>query len=478
MPASFREEYLQLLKLVKNNSKNPDLKLVKKAFEFSKNSHKSQKRLSSEPFFTHPLKVALRLAELGLDSETVAAALLHDCLEDTDADSQILKREFGKEVLDLVEGVSKLRKIAEKKREEQQVQDLEKLLLASIKDLRVFVIKLADKINNLETIKHLPRERQEQIASEALKVYAPLAHKLSMHRMRFQIEDLAFKALQPERFAELETLVEVRKRRVEKSINALISKVRKECSKAGIPVVFLKETKALYSTEEKIVRFKKTFEEIQDFMLLDLLTNSVEDCYVLLGKLHSLFKPVPRKFKDFIAMPEYNLYQALHTTVIGPFGTPIKCYISTFEMHEIAEHGVIFFLKNKNQKNLNLLKEKTKWMQSLLKPKNLKNPKKFLAKLNSELEQTIIVFTPKGDKIELPLESTPIDFAYKIHTDLGEHCWKSIVNGKQVPVSTGLNAGDIVRIVPSKTLKSKPAWLSIVKSHGAREALERKFKKL
>lgn len=477
MHSEFRESYLDLLKLVKTKSAKPDIRLVKKAYDFAKKAHSLQKRASGEPYFIHPLKVALLLADWGMDSETIAAGLLHDCLEDAEVKKADLKREFGNEVLSLVEGVTNLRQIASESRFEKDAKDLEKLLLASAKDLRIIVIKLADKIHNLKTLNFLPFERQKKIAQDAFNVYAPLAHKLSMHKARFEIEDLAFKALRPERFVELQKMIAQKKPALEKAIDSLCAELKRECAKSGIPVVFLKEEKAVYSTEEKIFKFKKSLNEIRDFVILNILTNNTDDCYLILGKLHSLFKPLPRKFKDFIALPEYNLYKALHTTVIGPNGIPVKCYISTFEMHEIADYGVIYFFRNKTAKNMSFLREKTNWVQNVLQPRSVKDHKEFIESLNSKLEQTVFLFTPKGRKIELPLESNPIDLAYNVHTDLGDHCFKSIVNGKETPITQKLNAGDVVEIIASKKLQARPSWLRIVKSHGALEALKRRFKK-
>ena len=477
MHAEFRESYLELLKLVKAKSPKHNVRLVKKAFDFAKNAHRGQKRASGEPYFIHPLESALLMADWGMDSETIAAGLLHDCLEDTEISKAVLRKEFGSEVFSLVEGVTNLEQIASESRFEKDTKDLEKLLLASAKDLRILVIKLADKIHNLKTLKFLPAERQKQIASDALNVYAPLAHKLSMHKIRFEIEDLAFKVLHPERFAELQKQIIQKKPALENAIKSLCVELKRECAKSGIPAVFSKEEKAVYSTEEKIVKFQKTFLEVRDFIILNILTNSTDDCYLILGKLHSLYKPVPKKFKDFIALPEYNLYRALHTTVISPKGVLIKCYISTFEMHEIAEYGVIYFFRNKSAKNMSVLREKTKWVQNLLKPRSAKGHKEFIKSLSSELAQSMILFTPKGRKVELPLGSNSIDFAYGVHTELGNHCLKSMANGREVPITQGLSAGDVVEIIVSKKIQARPKWLQFAKSHGALDALKRRFKK-
>ena len=275
----------------------------------------------------------------------------------------------------------------------------------------------------------------------------------------------------------MEKKIAKKKPALDNAINELVRKLKIECLKAGIPVVFAKESKSFSATEEKIVKLKKEFQEIRDFIILNIITNNVDDCYRILGVLHGLFKPVPKKFKDFIALPEFNLYKALHTTVIGLKGVPIKCYISTFEMHEIADYGVIFFFKNKSAKNMALLKEKTKWIQCLAKPQSAITHADFFQSLNSELLPTMIVFSPQGQRIELPLGSNPIDFAFHIHTDIGMHCEKSIVNGKEVPITTVLNAGDVVEIKTGKKTQASQKWLSLVKSHGALDALRRKFKK-
>ena len=478
MPYSrFREEYLALLNAIKAKSAKPDLKLVKKAFLFSFQAHKSQKRLSGEQFFTHPLDTALRLADWGMDSETIAAGLLHDCLEDTETSEQNLKRRFGPGVLELVKGVSKLAIIASKTRKSQKrVEDLEKLLLAASKDLRVLIIKLADKIHNLQTLQHLPRPDRERIALEALTVYAPLAHKLSMHRVKFEIEDLAFKTLHPERFEELKKLANSKKRLLEKHSGILQAKLKAECSKAGIPVMFSKSLKSTFAMDQKCQHTGKEPMEIEDFLIIYILTTTPENCYSILGKLHSLFKPVPGKFKDFIAVPEHGLYQALHTKVIGPNGQKVKCYISTFEMLETANYGIICFFRNPGMKNKKLLHEKLEWLQSFLKPSLLKDRKFFMEVLDLELKRDITVFTPKGDPIVLPFGSTSIDFAYSIHTTLGNHCWKSIVNGKEQSIEKALNAGETVRIIGSEKPRLRQEWLSLLKSPRAIVALKKGLK--
>jgi len=474
--AGFREEYLQLLKLVKTKSLKPDVKLVKKAFDYSLKAHSSQKRASGEPYFVHPLKVAITLADWGMDSASVCAGLLHDCLEDTSVNEAQLKREFGSEVLELVNGVTKVKKIASSSRREKRIKSLEKLLLASTKDLRVLIVKIADKIHNLQTLEFLSVADRNRIAKDALEVYAPLAHKLSMHNARFEIENLAFKCLEPEKCAEIEAKIALKRKVIEKSMDFLSERLRADCDSAGIPVVFEKESKGAFTAFKKMSDSSKGFDEVFDYSILDVLTNNVDDCYRILGKLHALYKPIPRKFKDWIAIPEHNLYQALHTTVIGPEGIPIKCYINTFEMHEIGDLGITYFFRHKDCKSARRLEEKTKWLKSLMPKEALKDSEKFEKSLADNLLPYIYVLTPDGKKVELPEGSNSIDFAFNVHTSLGLHCWKSFVNGREEKIQSPLLAGDVVRIIESEKVEARPNWLSGVKSRKAVEALKRRFK--
>lgn len=473
---AFREEYLALLKLVKVKSQKPDLKLVQRAFDYAFKCHEGQKRASGEPYFIHPLNVAITLADWGMDSASVCAGLLHDCLEDTEASEADLSREFGKEVLELVKGVTKVRLLASSSRRANRMKSLEKLLLAGTKDLRVLVIKIADKIHNLKTIGFLPKESRERIANDALEVYAPLAHKLSMHKARFEIENLAFKALQPEKFSELESKISRRIAKIEKSMNVLSSRLKQDCERSGIPVVFEKESKGPFTAFKKMNESSKGIDDVFDYSILDILTNNVDDCYRILGRLHSLYKPLPRKFKDWIATPEHGLYQALHTTVVGPDGIPIKCYINTFEMHEIGDYGITYFFSRSGSKGSKQLAEKTKWLRSLVPENEVKDLEGFEESLNAKLLPDIYAFTPEGKKVELPEGSSPVDFAFSIHTDLGMRCSKSFVNGKEFGIHEPLSAGDVVRIVSSGKPSARPSWISKVKSYKALEALKRKFK--
>jgi guanosine-3',5'-bis(diphosphate) 3'-pyrophosphohydrolase len=456
-----------------------DLGLLERAYRFSEVSHEGQQRASGEPYLSHPLEVAGLLVNFKMDVTTVTAGLLHDVLEDTKATKGDLQREFGAEIADLVDGVTKIGKLAFSSREERQAENFRKMLVAMARDLRVLMIKLADRLHNMRTLQYLPTDKARKIAQETLDIYAPLAHRLGMAKVKAELEDLALRVLHHEDYQELMRRVAKRRLEREAEINNLITLLHGKLAEVGIGSKIAGRPKHFYSIWKKMHEGGREFDEIYDLTAVRVLTNTVRDCYGALGVVHSLWKPVPGRFKDFIAMPKVNMYQSLHTTVIGPKGDPVEIQIRTYEMHRIAEEGIAaHWLYKEKRSDRDKFDDAFTWLRQLLESqKETSDPKEFLDSVRLDLfPDEVYVFTPRGDVKALPDGSTPVDFAYAVHTDVGHHCVGAKVNGKLVPLRYTLHQGDILEIVTSPTQHPSRDWLKIVKSNRARAKINQWLK--
>ncbi|MGH7373089.1 MAG: RelA/SpoT family protein [Candidatus Rokuibacteriota bacterium] len=456
-----------------------DLALLERAYRFSERSHQGQQRASGEPYLSHPLEVAGLLVNFKMDVTTVTAGLLHDVLEDTKATKGDLQREFGAEIADLVDGVTKIGKLAFSSREERQAENFRKMLVAMARDLRVLMIKLADRLHNMRTLQYLPNDKARKIAQETLDIYAPLAHRLGMAKVKAELEDLALRVLHPEDYQDLMRRVAKRRLEREAEINHLITLLHEKLGEVGIGSKIAGRPKHFYSIWKKMHEGGREFDEIYDLTAVRVLTNTVRDCYGALGVVHSLWKPVPGRFKDFIAMPKVNMYQSLHTTVIGPKGDPVEIQIRTSEMHRIAEEGIAaHWLYKEKRTDRDKFDDAFTWLRQLLESqKETSDPKEFLDSVRLDLfPDEVYVFTPRGDVKALPEGSTPVDFAYTVHTDVGHHCVGAKVNGKLVPLRYTLRQGDILEIVTSPTQHPSRDWLKIVKSNRARAKINQWLK--
>ena len=444
-----------------------NLDLVNRAYRFSELSHRGQQRASGEPYLSHPLEVAGLLVNFKMDVTTVTAGLLHDVLEDTEATKGDLEREFGREIAELVDGVTKIGKLAFSSREERQAENFRKMVVAMAHDLRVLMIKLADRLHNMRTLDYLPPDKGRKIAQETLDIYAPLAHRLGMAKVKAELEDLALRVMQPEDYQDLMRRVAKRRLEREAEINQLIAILQEKLGEVDIESKIAGRPKHFYSIWKKMHEGGREFDEIYDLTAVRVLTKTVRDCYGALGVIHSLWKPVPGRFKDFIAMPKVNMYQSLHTTVIGPKGDPVEIQIRTWDMHRVAEEGIAaHWLYKEKKSERDRFDEAFVWLRQLMESQSdLKDSQEFLDSVRLDLfPDEVYVFTPKGDVKALPEGSTPLDFAYAVHTDVGHHCVGAKVNGKLVPLRYTLRQGDIVEIVASPTQHPSRDWLKIVKS--------------
>jgi GTP pyrophosphokinase len=470
----------ELLDQVASYNPEVDRKIVRQAFALANRLHSKQRRKSGELFIFHPLGVAQILADLGMDTTTIVASLLHDVVEDTNYPLESIEAEFGKEVANLIDGVTKLGKIEFKSQAEQQAENLRKMLIAMAKDIRVILIKLADRLHNMRTICYLSKEKQHLKARETLEIYAPLAHRLGIFQLKWELEDLAFSALEPEKFAQLEKLVTESREERDQFLEKVMSKLRKELAKIGIDAKVSGRTKHLYSIYNKMIKRKKEFSEIYDLSAIRVLVNNLRDCYGVLGVIHSIWKPIPGRFKDYIAMPKFNMYQSLHTTVIGPDGKPFEIQTRTFQMHRTAEYGIAAHWRYKEgYKTVDEFEERLSWLRQMMEWQNeTKDPKEFMESLKIDLfEDEVFVFTPKGDVVSLRNGATPLDFAYSIHTEVGHHCVGAKVNGQIVSLAYKLQLGDIVEILTNKNAKPSKDWLNIAKSSRARSKIRQWFSK-
>src|ERR1700730_15014232 len=454
-------------------------KMVRKAYERAASAHHGQRRLSGEDYVNHPLEVAAILADLQLDAQTLAAALLHDTVEDTALTADEVEKEFGAEVARLVEGVTKLGRISIRTDQQQQAENIRKMMVAMAEDLRVVLIKLADRLHNMRTLDPLPEVKRRKICRETLDIYAPLAHRLGIGQIKWELEDLAFRNLEPEAYEDVVKRIARKRNDRESLVSDLREILARELEKVGIQAEITGRPKHIYSVWQKMTRENKDFSEIYDLSAIRVHVESVRDCYGVLGVVHSLWKPVPGRFKDYVAMPKSNGYQSLHTTVITHTGEPIEIQIRTHEMHRVAEFGVAAHWTYKEGGKDASFDQKLSWLRSLLEWQNeVGDAESFLDTVKVDLFQDeVYVFTPKGDVLNLPAGSSPVDFAYRIHTEVGHHCIGAKVNGRMVPLDYELKNGEIVEILTSKGPHGpSPDWLNFVKSASAKERIRKWFK--
>ncbi len=477
-PKAPETAFQKLLREVRAKRPKADLKLLEKAYEMAEAAHRGQLRKSGDPFITHPIGVATVLAELGLDEKTVAAALLHDAIEDTDVSLTDVERELGYEVAALIDGVTKLDRIGFRSAEQSRAENLRKMMIATAKDIRVILIKIADRLHNMRTLAPLRPEKRELIARETLEIYSPLAHRLGMYAIKWELEDLAFRTLHPKRFEEIQALVDHRQPEREAMLEEVIDAINAKLREVKIKAEVSGRPKHLYSIYEKIVLGGKEFDEIFDLVGIRVVVESVKDCYAALGALHTLFTPVPGRFKDYIAMPKFNMYQSLHTTVMGSNGRPIEIQIRTETMHRAAEFGIAAHWLYKEQRRGKVPEEEIAWLQRLMEwQQESIDPKDFMESLKIDLySDEVFVFTPKGDVVSLSRGATPLDFAYSIHTEVGHRTVGARVNGRLVALNHELNSGDSVEIITAKGPASPSRdWLQVVKTPRARNKIRQWF---
>src|SRR5579884_2953316 len=461
-----------LLEKVRAYSPDADVELLRRAYVFSAFEHRGQVRHSGEPYLIHPLAVADFLADMKLDAVAIAAGLLHDVVEDTLTTIERIRELFGPEVAHVVEGVTKISTIPFSSSEERQAENFRKLLLAMVDDVRVVVVKLADRLHNMRTLQHLPEERRIKIAQETLDIYAPIANRLGMSKVKNELEELSFKYLEPKAYESLRAKVEAKRKMAEKVIDELTQRVRAKLDEAQIPVVQLDgRIKRLYSINLKLKRQKIDLERVYDFVALRIITPSVKDCYAALGIIHQTWSPVPGRIKDFIAMPRPNGYQSLHTSVVSENGIPFEVQIRTMEMHRMAEEGIAAHWKYKEGRVGDQADERYfRWMRRLIESQQeVRDPQEFIENLKIELyPEEVYAFTPKGEVKAFPRGATPIDFAYAIPTEVGHQCVGAKINGKMVPLRTHLKTGDIVEILTQSGHKPSRDWLNFVATSHAR----------
>ena len=474
-----------VIKKMKINRKKTNVALIQKAYKFAEEHHRGQKRLSGEDYIIHPLNVAYILADLQLDDATICAALLHDVVEDTDVTNEDIIKNFGKEIAEMVAGVTKLGKIQYVTIEEEQVENYRKMFLAMGKDIRVILIKLADRLHNMRTLSNLKRDRQIANAKETMDLYAPLANRLGIYSLKWELEDLGFRYLYPEEYRELVLSIEKKREERIEFINKIMEEIQVALKKQKIVAEVTGRAKHLYSIYRKMQRDNITIDQVYDLFALRIIVNSVKDCYAALGVVHDLYTPMPGRFKDYIAVPKPNMYQSIHNTLIGPKGTPFEVQVRTWDMHRVAEYGIAahWAYKEANRfkkSNVVVEEDKLSWLRETLEwQKDMQDPTEFLRTLKTELfEDEVYVFTPKGEIKTLPRDATPIDFAYSIHAEVGHRMVGCKVNSKMMPIVTKLKSGDIVEIITSDTAKGPSRdWLKIVKSSNAKTRIQQWFKK-
>ena len=475
------EQFVEDLRSINEKYDDP---IIIKAFEIANRLHDGQMRKSGEPYIIHPVAVAKILASFGMDKETVVAGVLHDVVEDTEYTREELVEDFNEEIALLVDGVTKLGNIKYDSKEEMQAENFRKMFLAMSKDIRVLIIKLADRLHNMRTMEFMPPHKRKEKSAETLEIYAPLAGRLGIYSIKFELEDLAFKYLHPEEYQELSVQVNKRKEERERIVDRLIDEISDELDKSNFHYDVMGRSKHLYSIYKKMTIQHKQLEEIFDLVAVRVIVNTVKDCYAVLGLVHTRWKPIPGRFKDYIAMPKPNMYQSLHTTVLDDNGDPFEIQIRTYEMHRIAEYGIAAHWKYKEGKDAkqggDTSEQKLAWLRQALEwQKEADDSMEFLETLKMDLfDNQVFVFTPKGDVIELPAESTPLDFAFKIHTDVGIRCVGAKVNGKMVTIDHKLHNGDIIDIITSANSAGPSMdWLNIAKSSQAKNKIRNWLRK-
>lgn len=470
-----------LLKAMDDKAIDYDEGLMKKAYNCAKNMHNDQLRKSGEPYFVHPVNVAFILVELNMDQEAIIAGLLHDVLEDTMMTHEEMEEEFGEEITYLVEGVTKITNMPFKNKLESQAGNLRKMIMAMSKDIRVIIVKLADRLHNMRTLEHMPKHKQYEKSRETLEIYAPLAHRLGISRVKSELEDLAFSYLNPEDYKDIMKKINMRTEQRQEYLNIVMKQIGQEMEDSAIEDFEITgRPKNSYSIYNKMKKQDKTFEEIYDLLGIRVLVNTVKECYTVLGIVHQLWKPIAGRFKDYIAMPKANMYQSIHSTVVGSEGKVFEVQIRTKEMHRTAEYGIAAHWRYKGGGKKDSSDEKIQWLRMLMEwQQDLKDPKEFMDTLKEDFfSDEVYVFSPKGDVVNLPYGSIPIDFAYRVHSAVGNQCVGAKVNGKIVPLDTDLRNGDIVEIITSTSSKGPSKdWIDMVQSSSARQKIRQFFKK-
>lgn len=469
-----------LIKIIEKYMTEEEVAFVMKAYEYAKTMHKDQKRKSGEPYIIHPVNVAIILADLDMDVETIIAALLHDVVEDTPATYDDVKNMFSEDIANIVDGVTKLNKLNYKSSEDFQAENLRKMILAMNNDIRVIIVKLADRLHNLRTLEYMNEEKQKQKAKETIEIYAPLAGRLGIFKIKWELEDLSLRYLDPEGYYDLVEKINKKRSEREKEINEIIKAISTELDKQELHYDISGRPKNFYSIYKKMNGKNKSFESIYDLIAVRILVDTVKDCYAVLGIVHSMWKPLPGRFKDYIAMPKPNMYQSLHTTVISDTGEIFEIQIRTYEMHEVAEYGIAAHWKYKGGKTQGKdVDSKLDWLRQLLEwQKDLKDPKEFIDTLKIDFfDDEVFVFTPNGDVVDLPEGSTPVDFAYRVHTGVGNTCVGAKVDSRIVPLNYKLKNGNIVEIITQKSASGPSRdWLKFVKSPRAKQKIKQWFK--
>ena len=453
---------------------------VLKAFELADKAHEGQLRASGEPYIMHPLAVADILAHLQIDHITLMAALMHDVVEDTSYSKEDLEEMFGSEVAFLVDGVTKLNQFQYETKEDRQMENYRKMILAMAKDVRVVVIKLGDRLHNMRTLKHMRSDKQKRIAKETLEIFAPLAHRLGIFNVKWELEDLSFRYLEPEKYYDLVDQMKQKRQAREDIVNDTMNQLTKALGEAHIKADIKGRPKHFYSIYKKMKKDNRDLSQIYDLLAVRVIVDTIPDCYAVLGIAHSLWKPLPYRFKDYISMPKSNMYQSLHTTVIGTMGQPVEIQIRTWEMHRVSEYGVAAHWRYKegNKNGDKEFDQKVAWLRQVLEWQDTSNPTELVNALKLDVfSGEVFVFTPKGDVVKLPIGSVPLDFAYRVHTDVGHRCVGAKVNGKIVPLDYTLQNGDIVDIITSKTSKPSLDWLNIVGSSESKSKIRNWFKR-
>ena len=469
-------------KLIEQNRANSDIELIEKAYHFARKLHEGQYRISEEPYIIHPVEVAKILVDLKVDTSTLVAAFLHDILEDTETKPEEIQRLFGEDVLSLVQGVTKLGKLQFKSKEERQAENFRRLFIAMATDIRVIFLKLADRLHNMRTLNFMAPAKQKKIASETLEIFAPLANRLGMGKIKAELEDLSLRYLEPDKYFEIAQLVSQKKAEREQTVKMLIDKISKEVNAVGINAQITGRAKHYYSIYCKMKRQNVAFHDLYDITAVRVIVDTEKECYEVLGLIHSQFKPIPGRFKDYIAMPKGNLYQSLHTSVIGPRSKPLEVQIRTWKMHEIAEYGVAAHWRYKEKGSEKADKTSDlqfSWMRKMVEyDKEMANAQDYVNSVKLDLfSDQVFAFTPGGDVLDLPKDATPVDFAYRIHSDVGHKTVGAKVNGRIVPLNTKLVNGDIVEVLTSKTPAPRIDWLNFVVTKQASSKIKQWFKK-